>query len=92
MLSSAAECADRARIGPCLCQPCNLSDYLTLVVGGDEPEHVVVPEHDGLVDLALAEPRLFVARRKDLDGNVLTTPAAAPNLKKVVVKQWDDYL
>ena len=39
-----------------------------------------MPEHDRLVELGFAEPRPFLARRKNLNGHVLPSPTTAPHL------------
>ena len=55
---------------------------LTLVVGGDEAQDVLVAEHDGLVDLGLTEPGAFISGGEDFDGHILATPLPPPHLAK----------
>lgn len=54
----------------------------TFVIGSDEAQDVVVPQHHRLVDLGLAEPGSLLPRAEDLHGDVLATPTTAPNLAK----------
>ena len=60
------------------------STRLTSVVRSDESEDVLVPEHDGLVDLAFPEPRLLIPAAEDLDGHVLATPVAEHHLAEAM--------
>jgi len=55
-----------------------------IVVGRDESEDVLVPQHHGLVDLALSGPRLLIPAVEDLHGNVLASPVAQPHLAESV--------
>ena len=67
------------------------STRLTSVVRSDEAEDVLVPEHDGLVDLAFPEPRLLIPAAEDLDGHVLAAPVAEHHLAeagKGIKLQW----
>ena len=52
----------------------------TFVVGGDEAEDVLVPQHDSLVDLRLPEPRTLLTSVEDLDSHILTPPPPSPHL------------
>ena len=51
-------------------------------IAGKEPEDVVVSKENRVVDLRLSEPRLVVARRKFLDGNVLALVVTDKDLAK----------
>jgi hypothetical protein len=44
-----------------------------------------VAKHDGLVDLNLPEPRLFVDRGKYFDGDAIAAPLAQPNFAKAAL-------
>ena len=52
----------------------------TFVVGGDEAQDVLVPQHDRLVDLGLPEPGALLPGREDLDGDLLAAPLPPPHL------------
>ena len=50
---------------------------------GVEPDRTIESDSKTyLVDVALALPRLLVARGKDLDGDVLPAPPSPPHLNK----------
>ena len=53
---------------------------VVFVVRRDEAEDVLVPQHDGLVDLGLAEPGLLVPAGEDLDGDAAPAPRPPPHL------------
>ena len=61
-----------------------------LVVGRDEAEDVLVPQHHRLVDLHLPEPRLLVDGREYLDGDPLPAPVAEPYFAEATLT--DDFL
>ena len=44
-------------------------------------------EHDGLVDLGLAEPGVLVAARKDLDRDRLAAPRTAPDFAESAIRK-----
>ena len=73
-----------AACGPCRAASCPwmTHTYSTFVVSGYEAQYVVVAEHDGLVDLSLAEPRALLSGREDLHGHVAAPPAAPPHLSE----------
>lgn len=52
----------------------------TFVVGSDEPEDIIVPQHHRLVNFGLSEPRSLFSRAKDLDSDILTSPTTTPDL------------
>jgi len=52
----------------------------TLVVSSNEAQDVFMPQHHGLVDLRLPEPRPLVSTGEDLHGDTLTLPLAHPDL------------
>ena len=54
----------------------------TFVVGGDEAQDVLVPQHHRLVDFCFPEPGAFLTGREDLHSHVTPTPSAAPHLPK----------
>lgn len=51
----------------------------TFVIGSDESEDIVVPEHHRLVNFGLPEPRPFFARTEDFYSNILTSPTTTPH-------------
>lgn len=59
--------------------------FRTFVVCGDEAEDILVPEHDGLVDLGLPKPRAFLSGGEDLDGHLLSSPLAPPHLSEAAL-------
>ena len=65
--------------------PNALIKFFTLVVSGNESQDVLVSEHDGLIDLCLAEPRALLPRREDLDRHVLATPLPPPHLAEAAL-------
>lgn len=52
----------------------------TFVIGSDETQDVVMPQHHRLIDLGFPEPGPLLPRAENLHGNVLAAPTAAPNL------------
>lgn len=54
----------------------------TFVVSSNEAQDVFVSEHDGLVNLCLAEPRPLVPGGEDLHRHVLPSPPPPPHLPK----------
>lgn len=55
---------------------------LTFVVGSNEAQNVLVPQHDGLVDLCLSEPGALLSRGENLHGNLLAAPFTPPHFTK----------
>lgn len=53
---------------------------VTFVISRNEAQDVVMSEHDGLINLGLAEPRPLVPGGEDLDSHVLSSPLSSPNL------------
>lgn len=58
---------------------------VTLVVGGDEAQDVLVPQHDGLVDLSLSEPGALLPGGEDLHGHVASAPLPSPHLPEATL-------
>lgn len=52
----------------------------TFIIGSNESEDIVVPEHHRLVNFGLPEPRPFFARAEDFHSNILTPPTTTPHL------------
>ena len=53
-----------------------------LVIRGNEPQDVVVPEHAGLVHLHLSHPRCFIQGGEYLHSNIAPSPHPSLNLTK----------
>ena len=65
----------------------------TFVVGGNETEDILVPQHHSLVYFRLSEPRVFVPSWKYFDGNFFAPPNAEVNfaepfLRNKTEKGW----
>ena len=58
---------------------------LTFVVGSDESQDVLVAQHDGLVDLSLAEPGALLTRGEDLYCYFLSSPLSPPHLPEATL-------
>lgn len=58
---------------------------LTFVVGSNEAQDVLVPQHDSLVDLCLSEPGALLSRGENLHRNLLATPFPPPNFAKAAL-------
>lgn len=71
-------CKTRTRVPAC-------TSDLTFVVGGDEAEDVLVPQHHGLIDLSLSEPGALLSGGEDLDGHLLSSPLAPPHLPEAAL-------
>lgn len=52
----------------------------TFVVSSNESQDVLMPEHDGLINLCFPEPRPLVPGGEDLHGHVLPSPLPSPHL------------
>jgi len=52
----------------------------TFVIGSDETQDIVMPQHHRLINFGFPEPGSLFPRAEDLHGNVLAAPATAPNL------------
>lgn len=53
---------------------------LTFIIGSDESEDVVMPQHDCLVNLSFSEPRSLLPRTEDFNRDVFSTPTTTPDL------------
>lgn len=60
----------------------------TFVISRYEAQNVLVTQHHCLVDLGLAEPRAFLPGGEYLNGDVLASPAAAPDLSKATLADY----
>lgn len=54
----------------------------TFVIGGNEAENIVMPQHHCLIYFCFSEPRALLSRAEYLDSYVLTPPASTPYLAK----------
>lgn len=55
---------------------------LTFVIRSNKSQDVLVPQHHGLVNLSLPEPRTLLTGRENLHSHVPSTPPAPPHLPK----------